>query len=151
MAKTWRVSVQGSLLGVWNLHSLSLYLLVTFLQNMPFFPKSTKSLAKVHRYYKKGTQTYHWLMNTKVVIFSQKSCETLRNCSSCNRVSIRDRGSQTWKIMLQPPGWRRRYSNHRKIVQHSLPAPVQPKQSNFTVLSFLNVKNTYFKYFQLLR
>lgn len=150
MAKTWRVSAQGSLLGVWNLHSL-----IILVSNLS--PKHALLSKKYQRpcqsssvLQKKGTQTYHWLMNTKVIIFSQKSCETPRNCSSCNRVSIQDRGSQTWKIMLQPPGWKRRYSNHRKIVQHSLPAPVQPKRSNFTVLSFLNVKNTYFKCFQLL-
>lgn len=84
---------------------------------------------------KKGTR-YSWASDTfKVIIFSQKCCETFGNCSSCNHVSIQDRDSQTRKNMLQSPGWR--FSNHGKAIQHSLLALVQPNISNFTAASFV--------------
>lgn len=122
------------------------YMLVNLLQNHALLSK--KKVPNTLSKFICGTQ-YSWASDTcKVITFSPKCCETFRNCSSCSHVSIWD--SQTRKNTLQSPGWRRRYSHHRKAIQHSLLALEQPNRSNLKVAAFGFKWDKHFKCFKLL-
>lgn len=115
--------------------------LVTFVSDFPpnhaLLSKKYQKPCQSSSVLKKGTQYERDSDMFKVIILPQKCYETFRICSSCSHISVWDWDSQTLKDMLQYPKWRRRHSNHRKAIQHSLLTLVQPNRPNFKVVSFV--------------